>query len=46
MNEVYNLVMNGATDPFEKVLMLVLFFMVIEALFSLITLLISKGVGR
>jgi hypothetical protein len=46
MNEVYNMIMNGSTDPFEKIIMIVLYLIMFEGIMTLIAQLISMGGKR
>lgn len=46
MNEIYNYIMNGTTDNFEKIIMFSLFLMVFEGIISLIIELMRMGRGR
>ena len=45
MNEVYNLIMNGATDPLEQIVMVVLFMIFFEGLITIIVEIMRMG-GR
>ena len=46
MNEIYNYIMNGAVDPFEKIIMFSLFLLVFEGIITMIVELIRMGRGR
>ncbi len=43
MNEVYNLIIGGAIDPLEKIIMVVLFFIMFESLIGLMVALVKMG---
>lgn len=46
MNEVYNMIMNGATDPLEQIIMLLLYAIMFEGIITLIVQLMEMGGKR
>lgn len=46
MNEIYNFIVGELTDPLQQVFAIVIFFMIVEALFGFMSDLLGMGGKR